>query len=428
LQVGAAASSPAPFKGRALDRLRVSCTYGARENERGQGMSYQVNSLVRGVAPPPIAEAHGWVRGRSFPADKPLLDMAQAVPSYPPAEALQAHVAEIARRPETSNYTPILGLPHLREKLARRMSANYDAAIAADRVAIAAGCNQAFCLAMTALAGPGDEVLLPAPYYFNYQMWLEMQAVRPVHLACPEARGAMPDPAEAARLIGPRTRAIVLVTPNNPTGAIYPPELIAAFYDLAKAKGVALVLDETYRDFRLEATAPHDLFRRADWDGTLIQLYSFSKVYALTGYRIGSLIAGTGFLEEVAKIADCVAICAPRIGQEAAAFGLDHLADWQREKCGAIGERLEALRRIFTDNRLKYGLVSSGAYFAYVRHPFDGEPAAQVARRLADEQNILCLPGTMFGPGQEAYLRLAFANLDKSAMPEVLRRLLASQP
>ena len=111
------------------------------------------------------------------------------------------------------------------------MSANYAAAIPARRVAITAGCNQAFCVALTALAGAGDEVLLAIPYYFNYQMWLEMQGVRPVHLAFREDRGALPDPSDAAKLITPRTRAIVLVTPNNPTGAIYPLELIDAFYD-----------------------------------------------------------------------------------------------------------------------------------------------------------------------------------------------------
>ena len=390
-------------------------------------MSYRVNSLVRSVAAPAIAEAHGWLSGRSFPKEKPLLDLCQAVPSYPPAEALQAHVAELARRPETSAYTPILGLQHLREKLARRMSANYGAEIPACRVAITAGCNQAFCLAATALAGPGDEVLLPLPYYFNYQMWLEMQGVRAVHLPCREERGAVPAVEDAVRLVSAKTRAIVLVTPNNPTGAIYPPAVIEAFYELAKSKGLALVLDETYRDFRAEGSPPHGLFRKPASEDTLVQLYSFSKVYSLTGYRVGALIASERLLAEVAKIMDCVAICAPRIGQEAAAFGLDHLEGWQREKCAMMLERLEALRRIFADNRLSYRLVSSGAYFAYVRHPFDGMAAAAVAKRLVDEENLLCLPGTMFGQGQEPYLRLAFANLDKSLMPEVGRRLLASQ-
>ena len=390
-------------------------------------MTYRVNRLVKAVAAPAIAEAHGWVAGRAFPAEKPLLDLCQAVPSYPPAEALQAHVAEMARRPESSTYTPILGLSHLREKLARRMSANYAAEISAERVGITAGCNQAFCLAATALAGPGDEVLLPLPYYFNYQMWLEMEGVRAVHLPCREERGELPTVEDAARLLSERTRAIVLVTPNNPTGAIYPPALIEAFYELAQAKGLALVLDETYRDFRQETTPPHGLFRKPGWEETLVQLYSFSKVYSLTGYRVGAMIASARLLDETAKIMDCIAICAPRIGQEAAAFGLDHLDAWQREKCALMQERLEALRRLFADNRLAYRLVSSGAYFAYVRHPFEGTPAATVAQRLAREENLLCLPGTMFGAGEEPYLRLAFANLDKALIPEVGRRLLASQ-
>lgn len=391
-------------------------------------MTYVINPWVHAVAEPPVAEAQSWVRGRSFPPDKPLLDLAQAVPSYPPAEALQAHVAALAHRPDISTYTDILGLPHLRRKLAETMSAAYGAAIGASQVGITAGCNQAFCLALTALAGPGDEVLMPAPYYFNYQMWLEMHGVRVVHLPLREERGALPDPADAMPLISARTRAIVLVTPNNPTGAVYPPELISALYDLASTRGLALVLDETYRDFRADEEAPHNLFRRAGWSKVLVQLYSFSKVYSLTGYRVGSLIADARLLEEVAKIMDCVAICAPRIGQEAAAFGLDRLASWRQEKRVLMVGRLQALRRIFAGNRLRYGLVSAGAYFAYVRHPFDGMPAASVARRLADDQNVLCLPGSMFGPGQEPYLRLAFANLDQAMMPALESRLMACQP
>ncbi|HXM69678.1 MAG TPA: aminotransferase class I/II-fold pyridoxal phosphate-dependent enzyme, partial [Thermoanaerobaculia bacterium] len=230
-----------------------------------------------------------------------------------------ARVAELARRPESSTYTPILGLSHLREKLARRMSANYGAEISAERVGITAGCNQAFCLAATALAGPGDEVVLPLPYYFNYQMWLEMEGVRAVHLPCREERAALPTVEDAERLLSERTRAIVLVTPNNPTGAVYPPALIEAFYELAQANGLALVLDETYRDFRKETTPPHGLFRKPGWEETLVQLYSFSKVYSLTGYRVGAMIASERMLGEIAKIMDCIAICAPRIGQEAAA-------------------------------------------------------------------------------------------------------------
>jgi hypothetical protein len=389
-------------------------------------MAYRLNPLIEKVAAAPIAEAQSWVRGRRFPPEKPLLDCAQAVPSYPPAEALTAHLAEAVTRPETAFYTDILGRADLREALARHLSAEYGAAIAASEIGITAGCNQAFCLAAAALAGPGEGVILPLPFYFNYQMWLEMLGVGIAPLPVGEG-DALPDPAAAERLITPRSRAIALISPNNPTGATYPPELIEAFYRLAQRRGVALILDETYKDFRAESHPAHRVFQDADWPRTFIQLYSFSKAYSLTGYRVGALAAGPELLAAVAKAMDCVAICAPNIGQEAALFGLQRLAEWREGKRRMMLERLAALRAAFSSNALEYRLISAGAFFAWVRHPFAGEPASAVARRLADRHNLLCLPGTIFGPGQEGALRLAFANLPADAMSEVARRLIASQ-
>ncbi len=255
-------------------------------------MKLSPNRLLAAVAPPPIPEAHSWIAGRSFPADKPLIDVAQAVPGYPPPKSLTDHLASVIGEAASARYTDVPGLPALRADLAADMASFYGARIVADDVSITAGCNQAFCLAIMALAAAGDEVILPLPYYFNHQMWLDMQGITARHLPFRADRGGVPDPDEAAKLIGPRTRAIVLVTPNNPTGAIYPPEVIAAFFRLARSRGLALILDETYRDFLPKDGAPHDLFAEPDWRDTLVQLYSFSKVYCLTGYRVGSIITG----------------------------------------------------------------------------------------------------------------------------------------
>jgi aspartate/methionine/tyrosine aminotransferase len=388
-------------------------------------MSYRVNPSLAAVAEPPIAEAHGWIKGRDFPADKPLIDVAQALPGYPPPKALTDHLARVIGEPGMARYTDIEGLPELREALAADTAAAYGAAIDPGQVTITAGCNQAFCLALLALAGAGDEVILPLPYYFNHRMWLDMQGVRAVHLPFRADRGGVPDPAEAAALITGRTRAIVLVTPNNPTGAVYPPDVIAAFYRLAQARGLALVLDETYRDFLPADDPPHALFRDPAWPETLVHLYSFSKVFCLTGYRVGAVICGPRLGAEIAKAMDTVAICAPRIGQIAALHGLRTQGAWRRGNTQLMRDRLQALRQAFRRNDLGYEVVSSGAYFAYLHHPFDGRPAAEVARRLADRQNILCLPGSMFGEGQDEFLRFAFANVAADAMPAIAERLAA---
>ena len=254
-----------------------------------------------------------------------------------------------------------------------------------------------------------------------------MLRVSAVHLPFRADRGGVPDPADAERRITARTRAIVLVTPNNPTGAIYPAEAIRAFHRLARARGLALVLDETYRDFLPGTGPPHDLFAAADWSDTLIHLYSFSKVYGLTGYRVGALAAAGTLLAEIAKAADCVAICAPAIAQEAALFGLRNLASFRADKRRLVLDRLARFRTLFERGDLAYELVCAGAFFAYVRHPFAGAAAADIARRLAERENVLCLPGSVFGPDQEPYLRFALANIGGAAMETLGDRLVASQ-
>jgi aspartate/methionine/tyrosine aminotransferase len=388
-------------------------------------MPLPLNPSLAAVIEPPIAEAQAWIKGRSFPAEKPLIDVAQAVPGYPPSKALTDHLARVVGDPAMSRYTDIDGLPELRAALANDIGVAYGATIAAEQVLITAGCNQAFCLAMLALAGAGDEVILPLPYYFNHRMWLDMQGIRAVPLPFRSERGGVPDPQDAAACLTGRTRAIVLVTPNNPTGAVYPPDVIAAFHRLAQANDLALVIDETYRDFLPDDAAPHALFRDPAWPDTLVHLYSFSKVFCLTGYRVGAVACGARLSAEIAKAMDTVAICAPRIGQVAAIHGLRALGDWRRGNAAMMRERLAGLRAAFRRDDLGYELVSAGAYFAYMRHPFDGRPAVEVARRLADRQNILCLPGSMFGPGQESYLRFAFANVAAEAMPAIAARLAA---
>src|SRR5688572_22497978 len=346
--------------------------------------SYRVNALLAGVAEPAIAEAQAWIAGRAFPTDKPLIDVCQAVPGYPPPAALTDHLARIVSEPTTSRYTDICGLPKLRASLAEDMTRFYGGAIAPEQVMITAGCNQAFCLTMMSLAQASEEIVMPAPFYFNYEMWLQMLGIRLVPLSFRPDAGGEPDLEEAARAISAKTKAIVLVSPNNPTGAVYKPETLRAFLALARERGIALVLDETYRDFLPTGGAPHDLLRDPDWAGTLIHLYSFSKVFAVTGYRVGAIVADKGFIDHAAKAMDCVAICAPRVGQEAVHFGLGNLAEWRRGNTLMMRDRRAALLSAFGRNDLGYELITAGAYFAYVRHPHRGRKANEVARRLAE--------------------------------------------
>jgi aspartate/methionine/tyrosine aminotransferase len=389
-----------------------------------------LNPLIRATAPPPVMEARRWIDGAVFPADRPLINLSQAAPVEPPPEALRRAMAEmVLEEPDTHLYGPVLGLPALRDEIARQWSGASGGEIAPADVAITAGCNQAFCAALATLAGPGDAVLLPVPWYFNHKMWLDMAGVAAVPLPC--GPGMLPDPVAGRALMNDRVKAIVLVTPNNPTGAEYPPDLVAAFAGIARERGAALILDETYRDFRADEGPPHRAFTDPDWRDVIIHLYSFSKAYRLTGHRVGALIADPGRLAQAEKFLDTVTICPPVLGQKAALWGLRNLAGWVAE------ERREILRRRAAASAAIGGLpgwrlLGCGAYFAYAEHPF-AEPSDEVARRLVAEQSLLMLPGTMFAPRREAggdgsaerQLRIAFANVDAAGLATVGARLAA---
>uniref|UniRef100_UPI00356A06CA aminotransferase n=1 Tax=Rhodosalinus sp. TaxID=2047741 RepID=UPI00356A06CA len=271
----------------------------------------------------------------------------------------------------------------------------------------------------------GCEVILPTPWYFNHKMWLDMAGVRAVPLPCGD--DLLPDPERAAALITSRTRAIVLVTPNNPGGVEYPADVVASFYHLAQDRGLTLILDETYRDFDARPGAPHDLFADPDWPRHLVHLYSFSKAYRLTGHRTGAMVADAATLAEAEKFLDTVAICPPQLGQHAALFGLRHLAQW------LAGERAEILdRRAAIETgagRLAdagWRLKGVGAYFAYLEQPF-ALASDELAQRMISDIGVLALPGTMFVPEADAsgarHLRIAFANVDRAGIEELYARL-----
>ena len=387
------------------------------------------NPAVAAVSDSPISAAFAHVPNRA--GVNPLLDMSQAAPAYPTAPVVSQRIAEVAFEPDGGRYSPSLGLPELRSEFAAALTADYSsgsraATIAAGSVVITAGCNQAFCVAASALAGPGDEIIVCVPYYFNHTMWCEAQGINVVLL--PVGPDGAPSPERAAGLISSRTRAILLVTPGNPTGVTLSPESIRAFADLARQQNCALILDETYRNFRPTTEPAHSLFQDADWGDHIVSLHSFSKDLAIPGYRVGAIVGGSALTLEVAKLLDCVAISAPRIGQEAALAGLRFAGEWRTEQAHRIQRTLKTFQTVMADAPGGFELVHSGAFFGWVRHPFGGVGSEEVVHRLITEEDLLAIPGTAFMPTDQGFLRFSFANLEPEALQELASRLTAPRP
>ena len=381
------------------------------------------NSLVARLSAPPIPSVVAW--GREYRGLKgPLIDLSQAVPGYPAHPEMLRLLGEAAGQQAMTGYGPIEGEPLLRESYAAHLAELYGADISAGNIHITAGCNQAFLCAAIALAGAGDTAALTNPFYFNHDTTLSMLGIGRRLVDCDPASGFLPDLRSAEAALAAGAKMLALVTPNNPTGAVYPPSLLHELFVLCRKHGAWLILDETYRDFLVEGYCrPHALLSEPGWEDTLVLLYSFSKSFCIPGHRLGAITAGPKLIAEIAKVMDNMQICAPRSAQVAVASALPALADWRAGNRLEIARRADALRLAFS-GLADWEIAAIGAYFAFVRHPFADRSSSEVAEKLAREAGVVCIPGAYFGEGQERYLRLAFANADVASiglLPERLR-------
>jgi aspartate/methionine/tyrosine aminotransferase len=381
-----------------------------------------INPLIDKLSAPPIPAVQAWARQYDG-AHGPLIDLSQAVPGYPPHPDMLRFLGEAASSVAYAGYGPIEGETVLREAYARHVGNLYGAEIKAGNIHITSGCNQAFIAAIMCVAQSGDTVLATDPFYFNHQSSLEMLGIRSETMLCRAENGFVPDIEDVRAALHKGVRALVLVSPNNPTGAIYPPQLLAQIYAACRDNGTWLLLDETYRDFLSDADqAPHDLFKEVDWPSHLIQLYSFSKSFCIPGHRLGAIVAGAAMVANVAKVMDNLQICAARAPQIAVSRAIEPLQSWRDDNRKEIARRAEALR-VSMSNVAGWHVEAVGAYFAFVRHPYDGLSSVAVAEKLAKTTGIITLPGSFFGESQDAFLRFAFANVDVAGIEATAARL-----
>ena len=379
-----------------------------------------------GVDPPPVLEVKNWLSNPDLQPSKPLIDVSQAAPTEPPPEKMLEFMAnKILCDNAVNTYGPVLGLDELRESLASKWSRQYQGKVSKENVAVTSGCNQAFCASISSFTSENDEVIIPTPWYFNHHMWLQMAGVKSIPLDTDANMNPIIEKAEA--LITDRTRAIVLVSPNNPSGAIYSNQLLQKFFDLCKSNQIRLIIDETYKDFHPNASQPHTLLENNNWDQVLTILYSFSKTYRMTGHRVGALLTSKKNLIEIEKALDTFTVCPPQLGQYAANWGLNNLEAWAAERRTEILQRAKHFSEKFQPlSAAGWSLRGCGAYFAFVEHPFEDESNI-LAPLILRDQGILLMPGTMFYPkhnplGSRSF-RIAFANIDKNKITTLLERL-----
>ena len=350
------------------------------------------------------------------------ISLGQGVAFYgPPARAAE-RIGDFLSDPENHKYAPVEGTPRLIELIVQKLQT--ENAVSCDekrRVVVTAGANMGFLHALMAIADPGDEIVLPLPYYFNQEMAIRMLNCIPIAVPTDERYQLKLDLIRQA--ITPKTRAIVTISPNNPSGAVYPAAALREVNSLCREHGLYHLSDEAYENFTYGEARHLSPGSLPGSEAHTISLYSFSKAYGFASWRIGYMVLPEHLYDSVLKAQDTNLICAPLISQYAAIGALEEGSRYCSEKLATIrGTRaivLDALGRI---DEICITPQTEGALYVFIKLRSHLHPM-QVVEKLITQYRVAVIPGTTFGMECGCYLRVSFGALDPDTAREGAARL-----
>lgn len=354
------------------------------------------------------------------------ISLGQGVVGYGPPPAALARIESFLADPANHKYQPVAGVPELLTALAQKLAAENGVRVGAahhNRVMVTAGGNNAFIAALLAIADPGDEIILPVPYYFNHEMAVTMINCRPVLV--PTDANYQLDLAALRAAITPRTRAIVTVSPNNPTGAVYPAAALRAVNALCAERGIFHLSDEAYEAFTYDGAAHTSPASAAGTAPHTISLFSMSKAYGFASWRIGWVVFPEKLEAAMRKIQDTILICPPVISQYAALGALAAGSAYVQEKRGDLIANRAIVQRelgaLVAEGLCEVPPAQGAFYFLLrLRSP---HPPLELAERLIREHRVAVIPGSAFGCTDGCYLRVAYGALQSDTAAEGIGRL-----
>ena len=378
-------------------------------------MKYRTDDIML----PPIAKfaeaAKRFIKSPGF------LDLGQGLPGHIPPEEALLTLKERISHPATHVYTPDEGLLELREELSLylRQTSRIDAN-PQNEIVITAGANNAFAGAILTLVNPGENVIMPSPYYFNSIMAVKIAGaeVREV----PVGNSLQPHIEDIEKTIDAKTKAIFIISPNNPTGAVYGQSLVDSLVDLCIQHDIMLISDETYSRMVFDDASHYSPRSRRDAENHVVTLGSFSKDLGMSGWRVGYAIGPAEFITEFLKVQDTITICAPTAGQilalEVLKKGLDAV-EIELQRLGHLRE-LAYLRLREIDTFEEFYTKGTFYLFPRVKGCTDSK---KLVLDILQSTGTLILPGSIFGSAGEGRVRLSFGHLTPEAVDEAFDRL-----
>ncbi|PIE69254.1 MAG: aminotransferase [Deltaproteobacteria bacterium] len=362
------------------------------------------SSRVRTVAPSMtkemavIAARHG-----------DCVSLGQGVPGFAtPAHITKAIADFITSRPESGKYTLQTGMPELREAISMTLQRNKGIRVDPEtEICVTVGGMEALLCAVFAVLDPGDEVLLPSPTYASYTEQILLAGGVPVHIPMDD-KWQLDIDAMASAITG-KTRAIMLCNPGNPCGNVIPAQQLKELCLLGEAHNLVMIVDDTYDYLVFENAAPDTPLAWERFRHLSISVGSLSKKYAMTGWRVGWIAADSRWMEQIMKVHDATAICAPAPSQFGALTALTGSQDCVTRMRHALLKRKELCCQRLDELHQYFSYVPpAGAFYVMARYLFTDQEATELAVRLIKEAGVITIPGTGFGPGGESHLRLSF--------------------
>ncbi|HEV2141187.1 MAG TPA: aminotransferase class I/II-fold pyridoxal phosphate-dependent enzyme [Candidatus Dormibacteraeota bacterium] len=373
------------------------------------------------LADGPAEMAHSGIREISNEALRTpgaiRLDVGQ--PNFPTPQ----HIKDAGKKAIDGNmtfYTHTQGMLSLREKLVDKLARVNGIATSPELIACAPGGVGAIAAMLAAVVEAGDEVLLPDPGWPNYRMMPPWLSAHAVFYPCPPAAGFQPDLEALKSRITPRTKVLVVNSPNNPTGAVYPTSTIASLIEIAQSHNLWLLSDECYDQIILDGswTSPASM---APDDPRIATVFTFSKTYSMTGWRLGYLVGNAELIDTATKVLESNSSCVSTISQVAAEAALVGPQETVAEMVGAYRRRRDLVVQILKDAEL-FISEPTGAFYCMADVSPRGMPAREFAFALLRERGVSVAPGTAFGHEAAESVRISLAS-SEAALEEGVGRL-----
>jgi aspartate/methionine/tyrosine aminotransferase len=340
-----------------------------------------------------------------------------------PYEMTPAAVVEAgftAARNGFTRYTPNAGLDSLRTAIAEKLVRENGLAATAKNVVVTPGAVCALATAVLATVEPDDEVLIPDPGWPNYVAMVQLARGRPVPYTLPRNSAYQPDFAQLERLVTTRTKLLIVNSPSNPTGVVFPEATVRQLADFGRAHDLYILTDEVYEAFTFDG--PHVPLARFDPDGRVISVFGFSKTYAMTGWRLGYAVAAEPVAAVITKLQEPLVSCPSSIAQKAAERALAIPAAELAEMTMRYAARRDRVVDLLGTAGL-LGCRPAGAFYAWVDLGAAGDDSYAIARALLKEQLVAVAPGETFGASGRGMVRISFATATE-VLEEGCRRII----